>query len=346
MLAEAAPAWSVSSNQVHLFDTASDAAIETYRANVREADLIITQPIWRDYRQVDFLATEWIRNNARHDAKVVVFPSIYFRGYATQSFALHTPGHLMDYHDVHIADMFLRRVPPSECLARIRSSNFFSRQFLHAELFLCYQEMLIRDLRSKTDIVVSDVIMDDFSSELLFFSFNHPARRVLATVLNRALQLFGSDIRCAPKGTEILNDIRISPYFSAAYHLGLSYGALAELELNIRPHAIDSLEDYVLAVYENYEHVIGRDRLASALSADTQASAYLDRHRQAAEMSSTEDRRGAVDRAFRNFLGRQPAPRESLYHVGIMEQSGMAGMIRGIVSSPEYNARSRSLAAL
>ena len=54
---------------------------ETFLNYIKEADIIITQPIHPNYRETDYLHTEFILENANPDTKIVIFPSIYFNFY-------------------------------------------------------------------------------------------------------------------------------------------------------------------------------------------------------------------------------------------------------------------------
>ena len=228
LLAEARPDLLLKSREVHTFDLDSAAAHAEYRADIADADLILTQPISDGYRQVDDLSLSWILARKRPDTRVLVFPSIYFRGYTLQSFELDMPGHIMDYHDVHVADMYRLGMSAEECYECISASDFFSRAFVLDEVLACLRELIRREEACRADARVSPILATELDRELLFHTFNHPGRRVLASVTRDLMRAAGTVIELPENGPSPLNSIRIMPYPSAAYHLGLDEVALPE----------------------------------------------------------------------------------------------------------------------
>jgi hypothetical protein len=76
LLAEADPTLRIMANEVHAIDLAT--GIEAYMAAVKTADIIISQPVSRGYRGDDRLSTDWVRENARPGATLLIMPVLYF----------------------------------------------------------------------------------------------------------------------------------------------------------------------------------------------------------------------------------------------------------------------------
>lgn len=54
---------------------------QTFLNKIKRSSIIITQPIHKNYRNTDYLDTEFILNNAEKDTKIIIFPSMHFDFY-------------------------------------------------------------------------------------------------------------------------------------------------------------------------------------------------------------------------------------------------------------------------
>lgn len=341
LLAEARPDLTLKSREVHTFDLASPAARAEYRADIEGADLILTQPISDGYRHVDDLSLSRILASKRPGTRVLVFPSIYFRGYTLQSFALNMPGHIMDYHDVHVADMYRLGLSAEECHERISASDFFSRTFVLDEVLAGLRELIRREQACRADARVSPILAADLDRELLFHTFNHPGRRVLASVTRDLMRAAGEAIELQEDGVSPLNNIRIMPYASAAHHLGLDEMALPELGQMVRLHVAETLLAYVQAAYESY-HAVGREAVSAALERHPETAAYLLRYRgsppgQAVGFSPTSHVLGL----FHLLLDRHPTRPEVQYWTQALARIGPTEVLRQFLHSDERQDRLR-----
>lgn len=83
---------------------------EEFRTLIKEQDIIITQPISDNYRDLDYLNTTFILNNT--NGIVIIFPSCYFKFYYPDltymkhnDNILHEPS---DYHYQYMIDHYKR----------------------------------------------------------------------------------------------------------------------------------------------------------------------------------------------------------------------------------------------
>lgn len=336
LLQEVRPDWTITSREVHTFDIASPAAFEAYIADVASADLILAQPISENYRGVDYLSLAWLKAQKPPGATLLVFPSIFFRGYAQQSFALGQPGHLMEYHDVHVADMYRSGVPAAECHERIASEGFFTRGFVLGEVMEGLRELIRREEAYATHARVSPILARDLERALLFHTFNHPARAVLVEVTEQLMAAADAPVTLARVGMDYLNKDRIMPYRSAVLHLGMDPAVLPELGCIVRSHVSETLLEYVRAVYESYD-TIGPEAVSAALSRSGEASAYLARFRgSVATRPAGFDASAHIHDLYALLLRRQPSPAEVQYWVRSLGEIGLTETLRQFLASPEY----------
>lgn len=339
MLREAHPDWDIVSHEVHAVDIASPDMGEPYRAQVRRADLILAQPISDGYRGVEHLSLSWLKANKRADAVLKIFPSIYFRGYNPSSFDLHMDGHIMDYHDVHVADMFLAGVSPGECHDRIAAPGFFTQGFAQSEFFRNLRSLARREREAKADALASPIILREYDRELMFHTFNHPSRRILCGVIDQLLQAAGLSTRVAAMGRSYLDNVRIMPYRSLAAHLDIPDEAIPERGLMIRPGVVESLRDYVEAAYGCYR-AAGEAAVRERIAAHPEAGAYLRRfHHDGA--GAGLDLHGLALSLFQELLGRDPSDWEVRYWVKVMDEAGPEDGVRRFTGSAEFRDRLR-----
>jgi hypothetical protein len=336
MLREARPDLVIKSREVHTVDLNSRADLDLYEDDVRGADLILTQPISETYRNVEIFSLKWLRNNKQPHAPLLVFPSIHFRGYNLQSFALDVPGHIMDYHDVHVADMYSSGLSAEACHDRITSPTFFTKAFVLSEVLACLRELVRREEACRADARVSPILSEHLNDELLFHTFNHPARRVLRSVTERLMEAAGDPIQLEVNGVSYLNNVRIMPYHATALHLGLPPAQVPELGEMIRLHVAESLLDYVRAAYASYEQV-GPSMVRAKLESHPEAHAYLRRFRQADQWNSESFNPASfIESLFHTLLLRHPTSLEVQYWVDVLPDVGPAHVVQQFTSSPEF----------
>jgi len=163
---------------------------ETFLSYIKKADIIITQPIHPNYRQTDYLHTEFILENANLNTKIVIFPSLHFNFY------------YFDYNYKFLKNNDLLREPADyhyhgliECYSNGKTINDFSIEYVNninlktkiqletmaidsiQELKKREEEMeKYKNIRNCYIINSSDFIQNNYKTKLLFFSINHPTK--------------------------------------------------------------------------------------------------------------------------------------------------------------------------
>ena len=79
LLKEAQPGWDISYFEAHAGEIID--RIDEHHSLIRTADLVISQPIHNGYRERTDLSIDWVRENVRANATLLVFPSIHFTGH-------------------------------------------------------------------------------------------------------------------------------------------------------------------------------------------------------------------------------------------------------------------------
>ena len=175
---------------------------------IQQADIIITQPINPNYKNTDYLHTEFILENANKNAKIIIFPSLYFNFYywdltyktLKNKIMLREPS---DYHYNELINYYLNNKTEKDFFDDIINNenlktiidleniaidgiNELEKRENEMEKYTIIRDCLI--LRS------SNFIEDNYKKKLLFYSMNHPAKYIFHHI-----------------GEKILNYLNISP---------------------------------------------------------------------------------------------------------------------------------------
>lgn len=162
---------------------------------VTNADIIITQPIKQNYRDTNYLHTEFILNNAKHDAQIIIIPSLHFDFYYIDLIykKIRDPS---DYHYDYLFKCYVDRKKEEYYLNEYVNNVHLKTKF---ELEKIANESLIElerrenenikynDIRQCTLITASNFIKNTYKKKLLFYSMNHPSKYVLQHIGEKIL---------------------------------------------------------------------------------------------------------------------------------------------------------------
>ena len=329
----------VNSREVHLIDPLNVQDVELYKADISAADIVLTQPIADGYHGVDFLSFNWVKGSARDGATILRFPSIYFRGYALSHYALEMKGHITDYHDVHIADMYCAGFSDEECAAALRSTSFWSSEFVNSEILVSLRSLMIREERFGLDLRCSSFIAGHLNQEVLFHTFNHPSRKTLVHIGNKFLERIGRPPSLSDDGLEFLDQTSMPLYPSLAECLGLQRFARDEVKL---PTATFLWGAFVRQVYASYDRLGGRVAVARHLEANGGAKRYLERFRRSRATEATDLASGTqliVRDLYAEIFGRSPNVVEATYWIDVIKERGIIAAVDQIRASEEAISR-------
>lgn len=173
---------------------------------IKKADIIITQPISPNYRSVDYLNTEFILNNCKKTAKIIIFPSLHFDFYYmdliykfVNNDVLHEPS---DYHYGKLIECYKTNLDQEYFIDNyINNPDYKNIDELEnianeSLIELTRREMLMEEYNNIYPITIikaSNFIRCNYKKQLLFYSMNHPTKYLLQYICKKILQELGEN---------------------------------------------------------------------------------------------------------------------------------------------------------
>ena len=177
---------------------------------IKSSDVIITQPIKKNYREKDYVHTEFVLENSNRDTKVIILPSLYFNFYyfdLTYKFFKEGSDHrpLKDPSDYHY-NSIIKSYNNNEKIESIfenyiDNENLKSKEELQdiadksiEELISREKEMLsYKEIKDCSIITISDFIKNNYKKKLLFYSMNHPSKYVFHHIVDQIKTVLNVD---------------------------------------------------------------------------------------------------------------------------------------------------------
>ncbi len=169
-----------------------DAMVPELHRAVADAAVVVTQRVDEGYREGIGLGTETIARIAAR-ATVVRWPSVYWAGYVPDLFYLRDAAGApvvdgpFDYHDRTV----LQAYGAGESVAR--ACQLLADPELPSDApALAARATAELEIRGEgCDVEVAAFIAEHHRDELLFFTMNHPANRMLAHMAQQVVELLG-----------------------------------------------------------------------------------------------------------------------------------------------------------
>lgn len=172
---------------------------------IKEQDIIITQPIEENYKNLDYLNTKYIINNT--NGIVIIFNSCYFNFYYPDlkyikhnNDILHEPN---DYHYQYMIDYYKRGDTIQNYIDKcVNNPDLISQQTLLEEASKSINELRNRDINIRKElctksnvyfISISDYIEKNYRERLLFYSMNHPSKYLLQFISENIINILNID---------------------------------------------------------------------------------------------------------------------------------------------------------
>jgi hypothetical protein len=192
---------------VNQIECMTDISKDKFLDAVRSADLIITTFITDTYKNVDYLSTKFILENAKKESKIYTIPSIYFDYYYVdltylRDNAIHN--YSPAYHHKYLIDIFRNK----------QSIDHYIKNYVENEGLMTIEQLeeranislnRLRDnekrmqmhtnIRPYKIIGVSEFIQTNYKQKLLFYSMNHPTKYIFQYVAEIIL----TDLNISPK---------------------------------------------------------------------------------------------------------------------------------------------------
>lgn len=159
---------------------------------IKNCDIIVTQSINDNYRDLDYLSTNYIKNNKKTDCKLVILDSLHFDFYyfdltykTFNNDVLHVP---IDYHYNYMIDCYIKRYTEEYYINNfVNNLNLKSNEELDTIAENSLNELQRRysvskeKYNSENDINIYvksyyKFIKENYKNKLLFYSMNHPTK--------------------------------------------------------------------------------------------------------------------------------------------------------------------------
>jgi len=240
-----------------------------FMEKIKEANIIITQPINVNYRNTDYLDTEFILKNAKPETKIIIIPSLYFNFYyfdltyktLNNSELLRIPS---DYHYNTIINNY--NTDNNLIYNQINDVNLKSKEELEnialasiKELEKRENEMMIyNNLHKCVIITVSNYIDNNYKNTLLFYSMNHPTKYLFHHITKKIIKILNIDD---------INDYSIDPL--ASNERGILYKCIQNIvNFDINNHTprlckcdLETKEEIINKYIEIYKEIDLKSKL-------------------------------------------------------------------------------------
>jgi len=167
---------------------------------INKCDIIITQPVNDNYRDVDYLSTNYIINNSRKDCIIILFDSCYFNFYYFDlTYKFFNNSILNKPIDYHYTKMI-------ECYTDNKSINYYIENYVNNEELKTYDELDIiaenslnelklrytknKEQYNKENIYIittHEFIKNNYKDILLFYSMNHPTKYIIQYICSEII---------------------------------------------------------------------------------------------------------------------------------------------------------------
>jgi hypothetical protein len=180
----------------------NDINKEYFTETIKKCNIIITQPIADNYRDVDYLSTTYVKDHKNSYCKLIIFDSCYFNFYyfdltykMFNNDILHKP---IDYHYNTMI----------ECYSNHKSIEYYINNFVNnldlkssEELELIANNSLNalhdRYINNKEKYIDNNIyiistheyIKQNYKDKLLFYSMNHPSKYVIQYICEKILDI-------------------------------------------------------------------------------------------------------------------------------------------------------------
>ena len=169
---------------------------------LKEPDIIITQPIDDEYRNLDYLNTKYIINNT--NGIVIIFNSCYFDFYYpdlkyikyNNNNSLNEP---IDYHHQYMIDYYKKGDTIQNYLDNcVNNPNLIDQKSLLERANNSINELRNRDIDIRNKfctkknvyfISITDYIEKNYQEKILFYSMNHPSKYLLQFICENIINI-------------------------------------------------------------------------------------------------------------------------------------------------------------
>jgi hypothetical protein len=170
--------------------------------SIKSANVIITQPINDNYRDLDYLSTNYIISQANQDCKIIIFDSCYFDFYYFDLTYKHFNNNILrkpiDYHyntmiecyrngnsikeyiENYVNNVDLKTAEELNTIAENSLNELQHRHHLNKEKYSANNISIISTY---------NFIKDNYKNKLLFYSMNHPTKYIIQFICEEIIKI-------------------------------------------------------------------------------------------------------------------------------------------------------------
>ena len=173
-----------------------------FTKKINKYDVIITQPIKDNYRDKDYLSTDYIIKNRNNNCKIIIFDSCYFNFYYfdltyknVNNKRLEIP---TDYHYKGLVESYTNNLPSLHYIENyIDNFDLIDKTTLEKyandsliELKTRYESILqkYKNIKDINIISIHDYVKENYKDKLLFYTMNHPSKYVLQYICEEIIK--------------------------------------------------------------------------------------------------------------------------------------------------------------
>jgi len=171
---------------------------DEFTNTIKNSDIIITQNINDNYRDVDYLSTSYIINNSKQNCRIIIFDSCYFDFYYFDLTYTYFNNDILrkpiDYHyksmiecyknnlsiehyiDNYVNNVELKTEDELNSIAENSLNELKKRYEINKNK---YNNENMGNMRDMYVISTYEFIRDNYKEKLLFYSMNHPTKYVI-----------------------------------------------------------------------------------------------------------------------------------------------------------------------
>lgn len=227
--------------------------LDEVKVFLSKMDLFVFQQVGNAFGE--HFSSEAMLSYTKSACKRLSFPSIYFTGYTPDLVYLRKSGasvnHYSDYHDAALVNFYLEdaQTAHAKYQAALNDPNYLSEQQILTNATNSLNELKKRE--EGVDVTISDFIEEKWLEDLLFFSFNHPSRRVLVEVARRLLSRMNINNLDIPGNYEFLRE-SIVPIHRSIRNL-IKNPITEEIKIQGKSQSVVEFARAHLNIYENIE---------------------------------------------------------------------------------------------
>jgi hypothetical protein len=176
---------------------------QTFTDIVNKCDIIVTQPINDNYRDVDFLSTSYIIANSKTYSKIIICDSCHFDFYYFDLSYKHFNEKLVqqpiDYHYNKLIECYSKNLPIetyiNEYINNIELKTCEELETIATNSLNELQKRYIINVNKYNNnsriscISTHDFIKNNYKEKLLFYSMNHPTNFVIQYICEEIINI-------------------------------------------------------------------------------------------------------------------------------------------------------------